>query len=94
MDSEGYVGEHTSLALDSNGYPHISYCDWTNMDLKYAYWDGADWQIQTVDSEGWVGGHTSLALDSNGYSHISYFDDTNTALKYTYWDGANGRYRQ
>ncbi|MCX7022714.1 MAG: hypothetical protein NTW26_10675, partial [bacterium] len=38
VDSGGRVGEFTSLALDSNDYPHISYKD--NQDgneaLKYA----------------------------------------------------------
>ena len=87
VDSEGQVGEFTSLALGSNGYPHISYYDSTNAKLKYAYWDGVVWQIQTVDSGGEVGSWTSLALDSNGYPHVSYHDDTNANLKYAYWDG-------
>jgi hypothetical protein len=39
VDSAGYYGfGETSLALDSNDYPHISYCDWNNSDLKYAYY--------------------------------------------------------
>ena len=36
VDYEGAVGAFTSLEVDSNGYPHISYMDQSNLDLKYA----------------------------------------------------------
>jgi len=68
--------------LDRRGYPHISYYDSNNNALKFAYWDGSDWQIETVDNEGDVGTWTSLALNDNGVVHISYYDNTNKDLKY------------
>ena len=33
-----YYGYYTSPALGSNGYPNLSYCDYTNGNLKYALW--------------------------------------------------------
>ncbi|MHB9036143.1 MAG: Ig-like domain-containing protein, partial [Armatimonadota bacterium] len=36
------VGKYTSLVIDSNGNPHVSYQDVTNGDLKYIYRIGAD----------------------------------------------------
>ena len=54
---------YTSLALDGDGYPHVSYRDGRNNTLKYAYQDGSGWHTHIVDSEvNWVLS-TSLALD-------------------------------
>jgi len=73
VDSAGWVGTFTSIALDSSNNPHISYSDASNSDLKYAKWTGTAWSIQTVDSAlSSIGTSTSIALDSSNNPHISY----------------------
>ena len=65
----------------------ISYYDYTNTNLKYAYYDGSSWHIETVDSYGDVGMFTSsIALDSNDHPHISYYDVSWGNLKYARMD--------
>ena len=83
------VGMYSSLALDSNDFPHISFYDDLTHDLLYAKWTGSAWSTQTVDSTGDVGKWTSIDVDSNNYAHISYFDNTNYQLKYARWTGAS-----
>ena len=91
VDILGVVGNFSSIIVDDDNHPHISYQDRTNNNLKYALWDGNTWNLETVDQEGYVGRSTSIDLDLMGYPHISYKQYTNHsdyALKYTYFDGA------
>jgi len=87
VDSAGWVGQWTSIALDSSNYPHISYYDEINHTLKYARWTGSTWETEIVDS-GVDVYMTSIALDSSNYPHISYHDYTNRHLKYAKWTGS------
>jgi len=87
VDSTKDAAIFPSLALDSRGYPHISYGDFINGVWKLAEWNGTSWNVQTVNSKRGTGGWTSLALDSRGYAHICYEDRSNHALKLVEWTG-------
>jgi hypothetical protein len=84
----------TSIQLDSQGHPKISYYHRSYPDgsyalrLKYAYFDGQTWFTQTVDGRFGTGKFNSLALDASGNPHIAYSDTEHFSLRYTHWDGS------
>lgn len=84
--STAKLGQFTSLAMDTNDYPHISYYHADNGQLRYLYHNGSAWQwgLGVVDSGG-VGADTSLALDANDRPHISYVG--NGDLLYAHYNG-------
>jgi parallel beta-helix repeat protein len=86
-----WIGSYTSLALDSNDNPHISYCDDYHPYLKYRRWNGSTWLTETeiVDSTDHASMFMSLALDSSDNPHISYYKyGYEGALKYARWTGS------
>lgn len=85
-DVEGLTGLWTSITMDANGYPHISYFYDTADDLRYTYRDASGWHTETVDATGSVGSSTCIKINPAGYPCISYRDITNTDLKYAYKD--------
>ncbi len=97
MDNDGWYtvgasspfGEYNSLKINSTEIPHISYYDAALGALGYAYWDGTQWQNETVDNDGDVGLYSSLAFNSSEVPRISYFDSSNQNLKYAYWNGTS-----
>ncbi|MEO0180284.1 MAG: hypothetical protein ABIM74_00870 [candidate division WOR-3 bacterium] len=93
VDAPGDVGYYAALALDSQDWPHIAYCDFTTYGVKYARWAGSGWQTQRVDTIGSAsGGYVSVDLDSQDRPCISYsywIDGVNSDLKYAYWNGSS-----
>ena len=100
--SEQSIGFYTSLALDSSGRPHISYCGQMESfpvrytELKYAFRIGSGWITQTVDPV--ATSYSSLALDSADRPHISYCNISSPSggwgrqigvLKHAFWNGLN-----
>ncbi|MFQ6107313.1 MAG: CARDB domain-containing protein [Thermoplasmata archaeon] len=90
VDDSEPNGWDSSIAMDSNNLPHISY--YGGKDgmgaLKYAHYDGTLWNITYVDTGSpMMGVDTSLALDSTDRPHIAYFDKSNGDLKYARLDG-------
>lgn len=88
VDANGYLSWPTSVAVDTDGDPMISYGydEYPNGDLKFAICDrsvsangncdqAGDWSTITVDSQGSIG-ESSIAVDANRNPMISYFDDT------------------
>src|SRR3990172_8796027 len=77
-DPTNVVGEYTSIAIGTDGYPVISYYDDGVDSLKVAKCNdpacsGGDEIISTVDIiVGTVGYYTSIAIGTDGYPVISY----------------------
>ncbi|MGQ9706589.1 MAG: hypothetical protein ACUVWP_06255 [bacterium] len=88
VDNTECVGDYSSIELDSNDHPHISYSEYgrNNDHLRYAYFDGSKWNIYVVDS---YSGSSSISLDSNNLPHVSYlcYSESEMGLKYAYFDG-------
>jgi hypothetical protein len=80
----------TSLALDSNGTPHIASYDAAAGARRYASRTTGIWAVQTVDDGGDVGGFCSLRLDSQNRPIISYYDASTHSLKIAYGDYPDG----
>ena len=82
------VGWYTSLALDMNDNPHISYFDENAVAVKYAHWTGTNWDIQVIDRTNalWTK-YTSIAVDSQNRPHITY--QYYLGGKYARWTGSN-----
>jgi len=74
IDSAGDVGLYPSIALDSQGSLHISYCDQDNSIIKYATstsGNAGTWQISTVQYLESGCSWSNIAIDSKDQVHIA-----------------------
>jgi len=84
---EPYVGQFSSIGLDSSGNPSTSYYDATHSDLKYAAWNGSGWDVEWVATAGESGRYSSLELDAGDNPHVSY--SASGDLKYATENGGS-----
>jgi hypothetical protein len=79
-------GMHSSIAVNSDGYPRISYYDAGNFLLKYALLDSMGWTSEVVTTTNLTTDTviSHLQLDDQGYPHIVY---NHAGLRYAYQDG-------
>lgn len=77
------TGKSGSIALDSNGNPHISYVQSIdeNPYLKYGLWNGTGYTSQTIDSADNSG---TLKLDNRDQPHILYTHGEGVRYKLEY----------
>jgi catechol 2,3-dioxygenase-like lactoylglutathione lyase family enzyme len=88
VDRHMHSGKFNSLALDAAGNARIAYSQVAAGDLRYAKWDGSQWQFGTADARrtnnDYVGIGNSIGLDSMGNMCIAYFDATKGTVKYAW----------
>lgn len=64
----------TRLTLDVEGHPHICY---TPTMIKYAHWDGQQWQVQQIAKDtGEIGYTCSIAISKDGTPHLTWYQLT------------------
>jgi hypothetical protein len=78
-----------SLALDGQGHPHVAYGDYIERSIKYKWFDGAAWQVETVVDNWSYADLPSFALDGSGRPHLAYFDNSTKNMMYAWRDGTS-----
>jgi hypothetical protein len=74
IDDGTYVGSVSSLAVDTDGCPHVSYTGGGDTYLKHAWRDAGGWHIEVVAGPH-DGGYLSQCLDTENRPHVAYRAD-------------------
>jgi len=95
VDGTQGVGLFSSIAIDpDDGNPAIAYY-WggsSTTALRYAKWDGSEWDVTTVDSTDNVGMHASLAFRNTGCPSIAYYNADDDSLMWAYDEDDDGEW--
>jgi len=93
------VGGGNSVAVDSKNLPHVAYADDSNLAVKYAFFDGSEWNIESIETlhsgernpdlayAVWVKIH--LVLDAEDKPHLLYYDVFSGKIKYAKKTGSD-----
>ena len=65
-----------SMVMDASGNPHVTYYDYINRHLQYAWRSGSDWHLGTPWGADNIGSISSIALDADGYPHMIFTEST------------------
>jgi len=75
----GNRGYYASIAVNPlNDYPAIAYYAQADEMPKYAWWDGSNWQTETIndpDSDNYIGDYIDLVFSQTGVAWTSYHYD-------------------
>jgi len=91
------IGYYTSIVLDSNDYPSISFYEYRgpkgtdiSVRMRTVTFNGKYWEARTVDGDNQSGKFNAMAMDRLGRRHLAYANvNTLTAgVRYAFWDGA------
>jgi hypothetical protein len=91
IPSETRQGANSSIAVDQDGHPHISFMDASDRAVKYVRWNWHSWKAQTIDTvEVYHANHsnTSLVLTQDGHPQIAYKFNNPIQTIHVEWDGS------
>lgn len=90
------IAYYTSIALDANDYPAISFYEYRgpagteiSVRMRIVTWNGKYWEVQTIDGDNQSGKFNSIAIDSQGHRHLAYGNVSAMigGARYAFWDG-------
>lgn len=76
-----FVGDFSSVAIDSQGKVHITHYNTNTYNYYYTNNTSGNWSTLLVNVAGYIGEYTSIAVDSNSRAHIACFEREGANLK-------------